>query len=61
MPCLEQIKKGPQDQKRINVHEPYEVEYWTKTLKVSKEELKDAVGAVGTSAGKVREFLAKKN
>jgi Protein of unknown function (DUF3606) len=31
--------KGQQDRSKINMHEPHEVQYWTKHLKVSKEEL----------------------
>ncbi len=53
-------KKGAQDRSRINIHEPYEVEYWTKTLKVSKQKLKEAVEAVGTSVTKVRDYLGEK-
>ncbi len=52
--------KGAQDRKRINIHESYEVAYWTKTLRVTPEELRDAVSAVGTSVEKVREYLNKK-
>ncbi len=52
--------KGSQDRKRINIHESYEVEYWTKTFGVSPDELRVAVGVVGTSAEKVRKYLEKK-
>jgi len=50
---------GSPDRDRINVHENYEVEYWTKELGVSKEELIAAVKAVGTAADAVREHLKK--
>ncbi len=52
--------KGPQDQKRINIQEPYEVQYWTRVLGVSRDQLRIAVEAVGTSAEKVREYLKGK-
>ncbi len=47
----------PQDAKRININEDYEVQYWTKKFGCSKEELKDAVDSVGVSSEKVEEFL----
>jgi hypothetical protein len=50
---------GSPDRDRINVHEDYELEYWTRQLGVSKEELIAAVKAVGTSADAVRENLKK--
>ncbi len=59
MPDDTKIKRA-QDRKRINVHEKYEVEYWTKTLGVSPDQLRDAVNTVGTSVEKVREYLKKK-
>ena len=53
-------KAGPQDRSRINVHERWELDYWTKALGVSAEELERAVKAVGVSASAVREYLGKK-
>jgi hypothetical protein len=50
--------KGQQDRSKINMHEPVEVQYWTKHLKVSKEELQKAVDKVGNSAAAVRKELA---
>lgn len=47
------------DRDRINLSEPYEVEYWTKTLGVSAEELRAAVSAVGSTANAVRQHLGK--
>ena len=52
-------KKGPQDAGRINIHEAYEVEYWTKALGVTAQRLREAVAAVGTSAAAVRRYLGK--
>lgn len=36
-------KKGEPDRSRINIHEPWEVEYWTKRLGCTPAELKQAV------------------
>lgn len=52
--------KGPADQNKINVHEPHEVQYWTKTLGVTPAQLRSAVNAVGVSVAKVKEYLKKK-
>jgi len=35
-------KTGPQDASKISMSEDYEVQYWTKTLGVSREELEQA-------------------
>lgn len=53
-----QIRK-PLDASRINIHEPYEVNYWCKEFVVSKEALIAAVKAVGTSAAAVKKYLGK--
>ena len=42
--------KGAQDRSKINMHEPHEVQYWTKHLKVSKEQLQKAGDKVGNAA-----------
>lgn len=50
--------RGQPDRSKINMHETHEVQYWTKHLKVSKEELQRAVDKVGNSAAAVRKQLA---
>ena len=50
--------KGPQDRSKINMHEDYEVKYWTKELGVDKEQLQKLVDKVGNSAAAVRKELA---
>lgn len=50
--------KGVQDRSKINMHEPHEVQYWTKHLKVSKEQFQRAVDRVGNAAAAVRKELA---
>jgi hypothetical protein len=51
-------KKGTPDRSKINMHEDFEVKYWTKTLGVSKEQLQKAVDKVDNSAAAVRKELA---
>ena len=50
-------KKDQSDRSQINMHEDFEVKYWTKELGVSKELLQNAVDKVGNSAAAVRKEL----
>lgn len=50
---------GSPDRDRINVNEDYELDYWTKTLGVTRDELRDAVKAVGPASEAVRQHLGK--
>jgi hypothetical protein len=50
--------RGPQDRSRINLHEKWEVQYWTNELGVTEEELQEAVKTAGSSANAVREHLS---
>ncbi|MFL4512112.1 DUF3606 domain-containing protein [Stenotrophomonas maltophilia] len=50
---------GSPDRDRINVNEDYELQYWTKALGVSAEQLRAAVKAVGPTAAAVRKHLNK--
>jgi hypothetical protein len=52
-------QRGPADAQRINVHEDYEVLYWTTVLQVSEEKLRETVRRVGVMAKDVREALGK--
>jgi ribonuclease PH len=49
--------RGPQDRSRISLSEKWEVQYWTKELGVSKEELEQAVKTAGNSVNAVRQHL----
>ena len=51
--------RGSPDRDRIDIHDPSELRYWTKALKISPEKLKEVVGQVGTSAKKVRHALGQ--
>jgi hypothetical protein len=51
-------KTASPDRSKINMHEPYEVKYWTKKLGVTKERLQKVVDKVGNAAAAVRKELA---
>lgn len=51
--------RRPQDPTKINVHESWEVRYWTHHFGVSEQQLKDAVKAVGVSAAAVKKRLGR--
>ena len=50
-------KRGAADRSKINMHEPWEVKYWTKELGVDKPQLQKVVDKVGNSAAAVRKEL----
>lgn len=50
--------RGPQDRSRINMHEKWEVQYWTRELGVSQEALEKAVQAAGNSVDAVRQHIS---
>lgn len=50
-------KKDQRDRSKINMHEAYEVKYWTRELGVSREDLQKVVDKVGNSAATVRKEL----
>jgi hypothetical protein len=52
-------KKAPADRSKVNLHEAWEVDYWTKELGVSKDELQRLVKKVGDSAAAVRKELGR--
>ena len=51
--------RGAQDRSRVNIHEDYEVRYWTKKWGVSKEQLAEAVKEAGVSVEAVARQLRK--
>jgi hypothetical protein len=50
--------RGPEDSRRVNVHQDYELRYWTEKFGVSDARLKEAVAKVGVSAEAVARELA---
>ena len=53
-------KKGAADRSKINMHEAWEVDHWTKEFGVSKDELQKVVNKVGNSAAAVRKELVNR-
>ncbi len=51
-------KREQPDRSKINMHEAYEVKYWSHALGVSRERLQQAVDKVGNSAAAVRKELS---
>jgi hypothetical protein len=52
-------KTGKPDRDRINVNEPYELEYWSKEFGVTKDRLKQAEKKVGPRVKDVKKELGK--
>jgi hypothetical protein len=52
-------KMGGADRTRVNVHEKYEVQYWTNKWKVTEDELRAAVKKVGVMVSDVERELKK--
>ena len=50
-------RTGPEDPTKINLHQSYEVTYWCTKFRCTKEQLRDAVDAVGVSVRKVKQYL----
>jgi hypothetical protein len=49
----------PDDSKRIDTHEPYELGYWSRKFGVPRERLSEAIQKVGTRAEDVARELGK--
>ena len=49
----------PEELLKINVHEKYELDYWSKKFRVTPDELRDAVKRVGTSLEAVERELQR--
>ena len=56
--CLTtKTKTAPQDAKRVNVNEEYEVAYWSKRLGTTPEKLRAAVNKVGVMVNDVEKEM----
>ena len=51
--------KEPADGNKVNIHEPYEINYWCKKWGVTRDQLVAAVKAVGISKTAVAKYLGK--
>ena len=56
----DKTKTAPQDAKRVNVNEEYEVAYWSKRLATTPERLRAAVKKVGVMVDNVAKELKVK-
>jgi hypothetical protein len=52
--------KQPQDPLQVNIHEPWELNYWSDKWKVTRERIIAAVHAVGTRTHNVAAYLGVK-
>ena len=53
----DKTKRRPQDASRVNIHEPYEVTYWTSHFNCTKDELIAAVHEVGTYVSAIEKYF----
>jgi hypothetical protein len=56
----DKTNRGVADHIRINIHEPYELESWSKRLGITQEELRLLVAKHGVMAADVRRALKDK-
>jgi hypothetical protein len=56
----DKTKTGKPDRDRINVDEPYELNYWSKKFDVTPERLRQAVKTSGPMAKNIAALLGKK-
>ena len=54
---LNSLNGSPQEQKKVSLESPKDVEYWTYKLHCNEAELKDAIESVGNDPGKILEYL----
>ena len=47
----------PEDPQKININQPWEVEYWTKELHISEKKLPALVAKVGVNVADVKKEL----
>lgn len=52
-------KRAQPDRSKINMHEAFEVKYWTKHLGITRDQLAATIEKVGNSAAAVRKELGK--
>jgi hypothetical protein len=54
-------KRGKQDRMSINIHEDFEIRYWSKELGITPNQLKEMVQQLGNSAETIRRALKRKS
>lgn len=50
---------GPSDASRIDLNIEFDIRFWARKLRVTEEQLRRAVGAVGARVPAVRRFLVR--
>ena len=50
--------KGKNERSRIDISEPYELEYWKKRLGITTDQLKEVIEKVGPMSKDVESYLA---
>lgn len=55
----DKTQTGTPDRDRISLNQEHEVQYWTKALGVSADQLQKAIQAVGPTAEAVRRHLGR--
>ena len=55
----DKTQRGAADRSRININEDYELAYWTRTLEVPEDELRNAAQQVGTSGEALKKYLER--
>jgi len=53
----DKTKTGKPDDSRINISQPYEVQYWGRQLGVTQTQLRQAVQTVGPMVRDVKRYL----
>ena len=53
-------KRSPQDAKRINLNQPYEIRYWCNKFGCTEDELRKVVRKVGDSSKAVKEEFQRR-
>lgn len=52
-------RRAPEDPKKINIDQTWEVSYWTSELGISESKLREAVQAVGPMVVDVKDWLKR--
>lgn len=52
-------RRQPEDPKKVNVNEPWELKYWTQRFGVTEAKLRQAVKAAGVMVKDVEAWLTK--
>lgn len=52
-------RKGPEDPKKVNMSQTWEMDYWSQKFGISKDKLLKAIAAVGPMVADIKAWLAK--